>query len=108
MVREVDIKALAAAAADGATVIDVREPEEYRSGHVPKARLVPLAQLAQRASELPRHEPIYLVCAGGSRSKAAAEYLAAAGFDAVSVAGGTEAWKQAGLPLVYGTREAVA
>ena len=48
--REIDRPAFAAAHADGALVIDVREPMEYLAGHVPGARLIPMGQLASRTS----------------------------------------------------------
>jgi rhodanese-related sulfurtransferase len=55
VVLEVDLDAFAAAQAGGALVIDVREPHEYASGHVPGARLVPLHSLpvmARRAEKV--------------------------------------------------------
>jgi rhodanese-related sulfurtransferase len=104
--REVDQTAFAAAHRDGAIVIDVREPFEYAAGHVPGAVLMPLRQLPARAAEVPRGVPVYVVCASGNRSLSAAEYLAASGVDARSVAGGTGAWLRAGRPVVRGTRAA--
>ncbi len=105
MARETDVGALAAARADGAVVVDVRGSEDYVVGHVPGARLIPLADLPGRAGELPRRGRVYVVCASGSRSAVAADWLANAGFDAVSVSGGTDAWRSAGFPLVSGPRE---
>lgn len=102
MAVEIDVRALAAAHADGAVVVDVREPDEYAAGHVPDARLVPLGELPDRAHGLPRHRRVHLVCASGSRSLLAADWLAREGFDAVSVAGGTQAWQSAGYPVVTG------
>lgn len=102
--REVDQAAFAAAHATGAVVIDIREPEEYVSGHVPGARLMPLGRLPQHLGEVPRDRPVYLICRSGNRSLAAAELLARAGIDAVSVAGGTSAWQRAGNPVTSGTR----
>lgn len=98
--REVDIPRFAAALADGAPVIDVREPFEYAGGHVPGAELVPLGHLTSRVSQLPTDRPVYVICASGGRSLAAAQYLARAGIDAFSVAGGTAAWRRAGHPVV--------
>jgi rhodanese-related sulfurtransferase len=102
--REVDLAAFAAAHGKGAVVIDVREPAEYVSGHVPGARLMPLGRLPQHLGELPRDRCVYVVCASGNRSKAAAELLTRAGIDAVSVAGGTGGWRGAGNPVSLGTR----
>jgi rhodanese-related sulfurtransferase len=103
--REVSLDAFAAAHAGGAIVLDVREPYEYAEGHVPGARLVPMGRLAQIWSQLPRTEPVYLICASGNRSLTAADFLARAGIQALSVAGGTGAWRRAGRPIVRGARE---
>lgn len=104
-VQETDTTALAAAVRDGATVIDVREPDEYVSGHVPGARNVPLALVPLRANEFAGIEPLYVICEAGGRSYQAAQALNAAGVRAVSVAGGTGAWRAAGKPVVTGPRE---
>lgn len=108
MVPEVDVDAFAAAHADGALVIDVREPFEYVSGHVPDARLIPLDRLPRRTHELPAGEPVYVICASGNRSWTAARYLIGHGIDARSVAGGTGEWAARGLPVVRGAQENVA
>lgn len=83
-------------------VVDVREAVEYVDGHVPGALLMPLAQVATRRDELPRDRTVYVVCATGNRSKVGAELLAYAGLDAVSVAGGTQAWTVIGREVVRG------
>ena len=106
MVREVDVRAFAAAHRDGAVVIDVREPHEYTSGHVPGATMIPLAFVHTQMRDLPRNEPVYVICASGNRSKTAASWMTSAGISAVSVAGGTSAWAEAGGPLVTGTVKA--
>ena len=62
------MEGLESALADGAALVDVREPEEYVEAHVPGAVLVPMDQLAARIDELPKDEPVYLIC----RSAAAA------------------------------------
>ncbi len=108
MVLEVDVPTFAAAYADGAYVIDVREPFEYMSGHVPNARLIPLGALPQWASTLPTDRPVYVICASGNRSLTAASWLAQLGVDARSVGGGTTAWVNGGHPVVVGTAQNVA
>lgn len=108
MATQVEVSALAAAHSDGALVLDVREPAEYEAGHVPNAKLVPLGELSARSAELPRNRRLHLICASGHRSAAGAELLTRAGFDAVSVAGGTQAWRQAGYPVVFGPRAGAA
>jgi rhodanese-related sulfurtransferase len=104
--REIDQTTFAAAHRDGAVVIDVREPFEYAEGHVPGARLMPLGQLSSRIGDLPRNAPVYVVCASGNRSVAAAAFLASAGVDAWSVAGGTGAWIHSGHQIVRGAHAA--
>jgi rhodanese-related sulfurtransferase len=100
--REVDLATFVAAHRDGAAVIDVRQPYEYLAGHVPGARLLPLDRLPAHAAELPRTAPVYVICAHGHRSLVAADFLARAGVDAWSVAGGTSAWVGAGHRVVRG------
>jgi rhodanese-related sulfurtransferase len=104
--REIDQQTFAAAHRDGAVVIDVREPSEYVEGHVPGARLMPLGQLSSHVGDLPRNVPVYVVCASGNRSLTAAGFLAAAGVDAWSVAGGTGAWIRSGHPVTRGMHTA--
>ncbi len=101
---EVTIDELGLALDRGATLIDVREPGEYVDGHVPGARLVPMGQLPSRLGELDRSARLYVVCASGGRSSAMVDGLTAAGYDAVSVAGGTTGWQRAGRPVVRGER----
>ena len=99
---EVDIDTFARAHDDGAEIIDVREPQEYVAGHVPGAKLIPMAQLSSRLEEIERQEPVYVVCASGNRSAAMTDLLRNAGFDAYSVVGGTRAWADSGRTVVEG------
>jgi rhodanese-related sulfurtransferase len=83
-----------------AQFIDVRTPEEYASGHAYRAKNIPLDQLSANLDKLEKNEPVYLICHSGNRSRKAAQILVDAGFpQAISIAGGTEAWKTAGLPM---------
>jgi rhodanese-related sulfurtransferase len=102
VVPEIDLPAFAAAQADGAFVLDVREPFEYVAGHVPGAVLLPMAYVRAQLGELPKGGRIYVICASGNRSLTAAGWLRAAGIDAVSVAGGTGGWTSQGRPVVRG------
>ena len=86
-------------------LIDVRTPAEFREAHIPFARNVPLDRLdpqAVHSGDAPSTGPLYVVCRSGSRAAKACEQLAAAGVDVVSIAGGTQAWEQAGLPVNRG------
>ncbi len=83
-------------------VLDVRQPDEYRSGHIGGARLIPLSELKQRVNELPRDRKIVCVCRSGNRSDSAARLLAPLGFDVVNMNGGMLAWQRAGLPVKQG------
>jgi rhodanese-related sulfurtransferase len=99
---EIDIERLAAATEVHAHVIDVREASEYDAGHVPGATLMPMGHLAARFAELDRSRPVYVVCASGNRSAAMTDLLVANGYEAYSVAGGTNAWARSGRPLETG------
>ena len=85
-----------------AAVVDVREPGEFKGGHIPNARNIPLGQLAERARDLDKlkGKPVVLACASGNRSMTAAGTLRKAGFEqVVSLSGGMAAWQQAGMPV---------
>ena len=83
----------------GVLVIDVRQPHEYRHGHIRGSHNVPLSQLARRMERIPRDLPVVTVCASGHRSAAAARMLLSAGYDVENLAGGISAWSRAGLAL---------
>jgi glyoxylase-like metal-dependent hydrolase (beta-lactamase superfamily II)/rhodanese-related sulfurtransferase len=88
---------------EAAVLLDVREPEEYLMGHVAGAVNIPQADLASRLGELPRDRPLMVICQGGMRAVRAAQFLKQVGFPRVaSVAGGTNAWLDAGQLLVTG------
>jgi len=88
---------------NGAHVIDVREPHEYTSGHVPGAAHIPVNTVLARRDELPRDgNKLIFVCAVGQRSALACEMAAAAGLPAdalYNLEGGTDAWVKAGEPV---------
>jgi rhodanese-related sulfurtransferase len=83
----------------GATIIDVREPDEFAGGHVPGAVSIPLSVLGERLSDIESADVLYVICKSGKRSLRAASELIAAGHTAVSVAGGTDAWCRSGQPI---------
>jgi rhodanese-related sulfurtransferase len=86
----------------GVELIDVREPVEYVGGHVPGAELIPMSRITAHVGDIPRGRPVYVICHSGHRSLAVADFLARAGIDAWSVAGGTAEWAAAGRPVVTG------
>ncbi len=87
-------------------LIDVRTPVEFREIHVKFARNVPLdllnaAQMAAVRGD--SGQPLYVICRSGGRgNQACAKFLAAGYANIINVEGGTEAWDQAGLPVVRG------
>src|SRR5262249_35491896 len=86
-------------------ILDVREPEEFIGplGHIEDAVLIPLGELADRASELSRDRPIVAVCRAGGRSAQATNILQQAGFKAVAnLTGGMLRWRAEGHPVEGG------
>ncbi|MFM8304209.1 MAG: rhodanese-like domain-containing protein [Actinomycetota bacterium] len=98
--EEIDPGAAHALVDGGAFLLDVRNDDEWEVGHAPAATLVPLGQLSERHTELPADRRIVVVCRSGGRSGQATEALVAAGYDAVNLAGGMQAWAALGLPVV--------
>ena len=87
---------------DDALVLDVREDKEYAEGHIPKAKHIPLGQLADRLNELDKFKtkPVLVTCRSGQRSARACGMLKKAGFETVyNQAGGIIAWERANLPV---------
>ena len=87
---------------DDALVLDVREDKEYAAGHIPKAKHIPLGQLAGRINELDKfkNKPVLVTCRSGQRSARACGMLKKAGFETVyNQAGGIIAWERANLPV---------
>jgi rhodanese-related sulfurtransferase len=81
-------------------VIDVREQYEWDAGRIPGAvRHISLERLSSQAETIDKDTPIVFQCRLGSRSLMAAQAFRRAGFEAYSLAGGLQAWQDAGLPL---------
>ncbi len=83
-----------------AVLVDVREAEEWVSGHAPQAVHIPLGELTERVAELPDDRRVLVVCHAGGRSARATAWLVGQGYDAVNVDGGMVDWARAGLPVV--------
>lgn len=88
--------------ADAPFILDVRQPDEFRAGHIAGAKLIPLNELRNRMDELPKETDILCVCQSGSRSSAATSQLSAAGFQAINLRGGMMGWKMSGYPVKKG------
>jgi len=81
-------------------VIDVRETDEYQSGHIPGARHVPLGELINNPQKYLTRDNILFVCAVGERSAVACEVAAAIGLQRLyNLQGGTIEWIARGNPV---------
>jgi len=103
VMSEVSVRHLAEDASGGKVlVLDVREPIEWETGHVPGALLVSLGALRGRLRELPVDKGIAVICEAGVRSSSAASILQAEGFvNVTNVPEGTSGYRNAGLPLQF-------
>lgn len=75
-------------------LLDVRQPEEYETARIEGAVLIPLAELPGRLAELPKGAPLVVMCHHGMRSAHAVHHLREAGFDALNLSGGIDAWSR--------------
>ena len=104
---EIDIDELAERLPEGVQLIDVREPDEYESGHVPGAISIPLATVPDHLDQLDPSGPTYMICGSGGRSRRACEFVEAqTALRTVNVDGGTKAWIASGRQTVVGDRPA--
>lgn len=99
---EIDVDELAHQLAAGAPVFDVREDDEWHTVHIEGATLVPLGTVTEEVARFPTDRTAYVICAKGGRSARAVEFLRSQGVDAVNVAGGMDAWVDAGKPAIVG------
>jgi rhodanese-related sulfurtransferase len=98
---EVSAERAAALTASGeAWLLDVREQYEWDAGHAPGAHHIPMREVGERVNELPDDERILVICHVGGRSALVTDALRRAQYDAANVAGGMEAWQQAGASVV--------
>lgn len=83
-------------------LIDVRETDEYVSGHVPGAISIPLSTVQDNIEPFLAQKPTYVICLGGARSYKACEFAEQNGAECINIAGGTGAWTQLGFDVVFG------
>lgn len=83
----------------GEFVLDVRTQEEWNDYHIEGTTHIPLDELPNRLSELPKDQEIVVICHSGNRSQQGRDILLDAGFNATSVTGGLLAWHEKGFPL---------
>jgi len=98
-ITEVDTAGAEQRIADGALVLDVREPDEYDQGAIPNAIHIPRGHLEAQVEGrlLDKTAPVVIYCAGGVRSAFAAKTMQELGYaDVVSMAGGFGRWKDEG------------
>jgi rhodanese-related sulfurtransferase len=102
-IREIDVEnAARAIASQEAVVVDVREPDEFRQGHLPGAVNIPrgVAEMGVPQAVPDRTARVVVYCAGGNRSALVADSLKQMGYENVeSLAGGIQGWVRSGQPV---------
>ena len=96
---ELDPNRVAQLIAEGALLIDVRRDYEWEGGRIAGARHIEVNELTAQAEAIPKDQPVIFYCRGGNRSAMAAAAFREAGYDAHSMAGGLQAWVDAGLEI---------
>jgi rhodanese-related sulfurtransferase len=71
-----------------ATLVDVRQPAEFATGHLPEAVNIPLDSIESNCGAIPKDRKVVTICAHGVRSVKAAQALAKKGYDVASISGG--------------------
>ena len=99
--RDVDVQTTAALREQpDVMILDVREQDEWDAGHIPGAVFMPMGQVPDRLSEIPKDKTVIVQCRSGNRSSQVTDYLVQQGFTNVhNMAGGLKAWQSAGLPV---------
>lgn len=88
---------------DDAVIVDIRDPKEFKAGHIAGARNIPQGKLDERLNELDKFKdkPIVVVCKQGQSSGAAVTKLTQAGLArAVKLKGGMAQWQADNMPVV--------
>jgi rhodanese-related sulfurtransferase len=102
MPKDVSVLEAAELLEQGAVLLDVREDDEWHAVRAPDALHIPMSRLSTSVDRLPPGRLLVCICHIGGRSAVVTEALVGAGYDAVNVAGGMEAWEAAGLPIESG------
>jgi len=102
-ISEITVDDLDERLAEGARLIDVRQPYEFEEARVAGAVLVPMATVPDNVEAFRGDDPVYVICKTGNRSLRVCEFLAAQGIEAVNVAGGTLAWMRSGRDYLSGS-----
>jgi adenylyltransferase/sulfurtransferase len=90
---EIDVATAARLQSEGALLLDVREPSEVATCAIAGSRHIPMRQIPESLTELPRDRQILALCHHGGRSMRVTQFLRANGFTQVSnVAGGIDSW----------------
>jgi rhodanese-related sulfurtransferase len=80
-------------------ILDVRQPEEWATGHIADSVHIPMDEIPSRLHEIARDRPVVAVCRSGPRSDHVAQYLQRVGITAENKSGGLQQWTDDGLPL---------
>ncbi|MCL6452714.1 MAG: rhodanese-like domain-containing protein [Alicyclobacillus sp.] len=92
-IRATELREMLRDKKSGVQYVDVREPGEFRQGHIDPFRNIPLGQLKSRLGELDKAKPVVVMCHSGMRSAQAARLLVKQGFsDVRNLSGGIAAW----------------
>ncbi len=99
--RDVDVQTTAALREQpDVMILDVREQDEWDAGHIPGAVFMPMGQVPDRLSEIPKDKTVIVQCRSGNRSSQVTDFLVQQGFTNVhNMSGGLNAWQSAGLPV---------
>jgi len=87
----------------GPFLLDVRTQNEFKEAHINGAELIPLDEVSQKLSRIPKNREVICVCASGSRSSVAVRQLTAQGYTVSNMNGGMARWIRAGLPTKKGS-----
>ena len=78
---------------DQMMILDVREADEFKNGHIPSAISMPLSHLGNHFTELKQTDKYYVICHSGARSEAACNFLSQQGLEVINVQNGMMFWK---------------